>query len=108
MRQNITGNPGGGAYWAGRASALLELPVTTGTTTFTAPATDDYGIVVVNDGGAPDQFTVQVRHCPTPTPLASGVPVESFPQGYFSFQQTAGYWMAVGTRSTTDWVAMPA
>jgi hypothetical protein len=38
----------GGVYWTGRSTALLEA---THSTTFTAPVTGWYGLVVVNDGG---------------------------------------------------------
>jgi hypothetical protein len=36
-------------YWADRSSAALQSSTTT---TYTAPATDFYGLVVVNDGGS--------------------------------------------------------
>jgi hypothetical protein len=47
----------GGAYWAPRSSRVLE---TTGSTSYTAPATDSYGVVVVNDNGASGDYRLQV------------------------------------------------
>jgi hypothetical protein len=96
-------NPGGGTYWAGRNSAVLDLPVSAGSTFYTAPASDDYAVVVVNDDGTPDTYHLQVNFCFGPTALLSGTPYLTDPGTFKSFAQTADYWTAVGVRGSSDW-----
>jgi hypothetical protein len=107
LRLFVFRNPGSGAYWAGRGSAVVDLPGPSFSTTYTAPATDVYGIVVVNESPTTDyQFRPWVRYCPTPTVLANAVPVSS-PYSMFNiFRQPNAYWGAVGVRSNADWDLM--
>jgi uncharacterized protein YjlB len=95
-------NPASSPYWAGRSSRQFE---TTGTTTYTAPATDWYGVVVVNDNGGSGSYTVAVGTCMPPVALASGITVQTAaPVGHYRFNQPSIYWTAVGVRAPgSDW-----
>lgn len=93
-------NPGSGAYWVGRSSAILDLAATTGTVTFTPPATDTYGAIVVSDDGVPCTFTLSFRSCPTVVALADTTASYVSTAGFASFTQTAPFWTAVGVRSS--------
>lgn len=95
-------NPGAGAYWAGRSSSVVSL-APGGSTTYAAPATDDYAIVVVDDDGVADSYRFAVTYCPTPVALASTVPVTVEPEGFASFANSTPYWTAVGVRGAGDW-----
>jgi hypothetical protein len=95
-------NTGGGAYFAGRAAAVLS---TTTSTTYTAPVTGYYGIAVVNDGATSNAYSLGVGDCSQVTPLANGSFQNGFTRNsYFSFHQTDAYWTAVAVRNTyVDW-----
>ena len=54
-------NPSGGTYWAGRNSAVFEV---SGCTSYTAPSSGYYGLVVVNDVWSPGSYTVGVYSTP--------------------------------------------
>jgi hypothetical protein len=98
-------NPGTGMYWAGRAGAVLE----TGTSqTYTPPSSGYYGVVVINDDGLSDTYTVSVKTC---DPIVA-VPVTPVITGSInggligSFTQGAAYWTPVAVRAVTatdDW-----
>jgi len=95
-------NPGA-TYWVGRNARLLE---TTGTTTYTAPASDWYGVAVVNDNGQFGLYSLRVGTCIAPTSLVSGASVLTPPAfGQYSFAQPTIYWTAVGVRQqgADDW-----
>ncbi len=98
-------NPGSGAFWASRAAAVLDLPLGSGRATYTAPATDVYGLVLVNDSYGSDAGTVLVgvHTCPEPTALTSGVPQTGGPNSFHAFTPSAPFWTAVGVRSTASW-----
>lgn len=103
-------NHAGGVYWAGRSAAEFEV---TGCTTYIAPVTGYYGVVVVNEAhytGYSNGYSIGVSTdpaCDCASPLASGVPqTEDFTQnfGYFTATQTWDYWMGVGVRGFGgDW-----
>ena len=97
-------NPGASTFWGNRAGAQFEVPVGN-MISYTAPVTDDYGVVVVNDTSAAGEFLVGVRSC-TLQGLASGVSVPTTPvTGYYNFTQATNYWSAIGVRGTgaDDW-----
>ncbi len=101
-RMMLFRNPGA-TYWVGRNSRVLE---TTVPNTYTAPASDWYGVVVVNDNGQAGTYSLRVGTCTAPVALASGVSVITPPAvGYYSFNQNNIYWTAVGVRqqSGDDW-----
>ncbi len=92
---------GPGAYWAGRASALVE---TGETITFVPPATGFYGIAVVNDDGAAGTYRLGVGRCETPTELTAGTALTTTSaEKYYSFTQSSTFWSAVGARGASDW-----
>src|SRR6185503_842840 len=68
-----------------------------------APSTGDFGLVIVNDDGGADSYTLTITACFGPTALASGTVVLDLPENFHSFTQSTDYWTAVGVRSTTDW-----
>jgi len=55
-------NPATGTYWAPRSSAVLSATAQDppATSRYTAPATDWYGVVVVNDDGASGNYGLRV------------------------------------------------
>lgn len=97
-------NAAGGNLWTGRSSREFEV---TSTTTYTAPSTGYYGVVVVNDNHSSGSYQLQVGTCMTPTALASGTATLTVQaENSFSFNQTNNFWSAVGVRRTTpgvDW-----
>lgn len=97
-------NSGSGAYWASRGSAVASVTASSYATTYTAPATDVYGIVVVNDSPTADrEFKPLVRHCPAPVALLNATPQSSLYSMFHYFRQPNPYWGAVGVRSVVDW-----
>lgn len=98
-------NPGTGAYWAPRSAAVVNV-APGGEATYTAPVTDDYAIVVVNDNGLADSYGFSVNYCPAPVALTNGVPVSFLPQGFTSFTPSTQFWNAVGVRGSGDWDLM--
>ncbi len=95
-------NPSAGTYWAGRSARALETQSLV--TTYTAPASDWYGVVVVNDDGGAGGYYWRVGTCALPVALTSGTSVYTPSSlGYYSFAQPSIYWSAVGVRSTVDW-----
>jgi hypothetical protein len=97
-------NPGTGAYWAGRASAALEISGTASDADYVAPATDWYGLVLspVYRSATPILVTIELRKLDACRPLAAGVcesPVaytpDTGPDDSFYFQQTVPFWSAV-------------
>jgi hypothetical protein len=104
MRLLLFRNPSSSPYWAGRSARVLELA---GPGTYTAPADDWYGVVVVNQGAEYGAYTLGVGHCLPPVALASGVPQGAFGQRALkSLSQSSPYFTAVGVRGddpTDDW-----
>ena len=96
-------NTAQGAYVAGRSSAAVT---TTTSTTYLAPVTGWYGLVVVNDGAVAGSYELGVGDCSAVTPLAAGVATGTggTENAYFSFAQSDEYWTAVAVRNTSvDW-----
>ena len=95
-------NPSAAPYWAGRASRLVE---SNGITSFTAPASDEYAVVVVNDDGGFSTYSLAIDQCQPPIDLTGGVPVSTSPPLRYVQAQTQPYWSAVGVRGagTEDW-----
>ncbi|MEZ4650036.1 MAG: hypothetical protein R3E97_14855 [Candidatus Eisenbacteria bacterium] len=97
-------NSTGGGVHLNRDSAEFESATNL---SYVAPATDYYGVVVVNDNGASGTYAISVGSCSDPSPLTSGIAVSTWPgYAYYSFQQTVPYWTVVGVRAddeSTDW-----
>jgi hypothetical protein len=95
-------NPAAAPYWAGRASRLVE---STGLTNFTAPGSDEYAVVVVNDDGGFSTYSLAIDQCQPPIDLTGGVPVSTSPPLRYVQAQTQPYWSAVGVRGagSDDW-----
>lgn len=105
VRMLLFRNTGGGTYWVGRSSAVLSVGGT-GCATYTAPSSGFYGLVVVNDDGGTDSYTIGVssQPCGCPSALSNGAPVVDVPTDQLhSFNQTAVYWGAVAVQSSVDW-----
>ncbi len=99
-------NAAGGSYFAGRITALFDA---TGCISFTAPASDYYGVVVVDDDGADGscRLGVNASPCICPQELANDVPTASgWPNGYYACTPAANYWAVAAVRGTStsdDW-----
>lgn len=91
-------NPGAG-YWVGRGSADL---VTTGNTTFGAPASDWYSLVVVNDNGLPGTYSLGVAQCGALYSIPPGATLFSTANGWFEIHQTDANWMVYGGLNSPD------
>ncbi len=95
-------NAAGGAYFAGRASAVLSTSVST---TYTPAASGYHALVVVNDGRAGGDYHLGVGECQPVLALQAGMPAlgDSW-NHYFSFTQSDPYWAAVAVRGmASDW-----
>jgi hypothetical protein len=103
LRVLLFRNGTGGSYWAGRASAAVELAAASGSVVYTAPASDVYGLVVVNDNAASDIYSVSVKYCPPPTALVRNAPVPATTMGFYSFLPRSYFWSGIGVRSSSDW-----
>jgi hypothetical protein len=97
-------NPFNGPLYTIRGYDFEEFE-TTSTRTYTAPVSDWYGAIVVNDNGQAGSYTLRVGTCTSPLPLTSGV--SSFTPaslGYYTINQQSIYWTAVGVRDPeSDW-----
>jgi hypothetical protein len=96
-------NVGGGAYFTGRSGAVIS---STTSTTYTAPVTGWYGVVVVNDGAVAASYQIGVSDCLAVTALSNDVSVGTgtADNAYFSFNQVTNYWTAVAVRNPVlDW-----
>ena len=104
MRMSLFRNPASAPYWAGRSSAVFELPAGT-SQLFNAPASDWYGVVVFdNSQGTSSYGYYSLRVENAPTVLASGAcqSWNSAPRS-FSFNQPYIYWTGVAVNpSGTD------
>jgi hypothetical protein len=95
-------NPAAAPYWAGRAGAAL---VSAGPTNFLAPASDEYGVVVVNDDGGLSTYSLAIDQCQPPIALTSGAAASTSPPFRYRLEQAEPYWSCVGVRGTggDDW-----
>jgi len=102
-------NVAAGTYWAGRASAQFETDQCM--TSYAAPVTGYYGVVVVNDRltSNPASFRLAVTTsvpCDCPTVLADDVSQVLPPSPGDARDiviQGLPMWTAVGARSSADW-----
>ena len=95
-------NPVAGTYWTGRGNAEFEVNGTINVI-YTAPTTDDYAVVVVNDDGSTATWSLAIGTCPAPTPLTDQRIDGTFNStDYWSFDQQDPYWTAVATQSISD------
>ncbi len=96
-------NPANAPFWAGRNGALLTMASSSAGTDFQAPATDWYGLVLVNDGLTDVYYWLTVGVCDPIRSLTSRVPIENLnANDYYQFNVTTGPWNAVGTRPDVD------
>jgi hypothetical protein len=92
-------NSNGVVCWAGRDGAEFEVSATR---TYLAPTPGYYGVVVVNDNGAPDAYSISVKTCNpvvalTPAPATY---VSPDPVAFLSFTQAMPYWTPIATRGS--------
>jgi hypothetical protein len=106
LRMLLFHNPGA-AYWVGRAAADVEAA---GTITYTAPATDWYGVAVVNDDGGTSSYELGVSTCTQPVALSSDAyqlaPLASGSSLFGYMHAKDSLWCAVGVRDQNpdgDW-----
>jgi hypothetical protein len=71
IRMSLFRNPSDGVYWAGRGWSEFEAGNADGRT-YTAPASDWYGVVVFNNspGSSGGSYTLRVRDLPALTDAA--------------------------------------
>ncbi len=94
-------NEMGGTCWKRRQDAEWDV---TASTTYTAPSTGYYGLVVVKDDWAVGDARIRVSACTTPEALTSGgAAISGLSENYFSFDQPAGNWTALGVRGSDYW-----
>jgi hypothetical protein len=96
------------SFWQTRVDAMLE---TTASTTFTAPYTGYYGLVLVKDDAPIGDYDLAYGYCTTPRALTTKVPVQDFDpvypgefKPYFSFNQQGAHWAAASVCGLyADW-----
>ncbi|HET7224102.1 MAG TPA: FlgD immunoglobulin-like domain containing protein [Candidatus Eisenbacteria bacterium] len=93
-------NPSGTSYWTGRSSAEFSV---TGNTSYTAPASGYYGLVVVNDDGNAGAYDLRLGTCSTPLAMTAGTGYYTLDaDDYWSFDQEVPYWTAVGVQGSPE------
>jgi hypothetical protein len=96
-------NETGGTCWKRRADAEFDV---TASTTYTAPSTGFYGVVVVKDDWALGDARIRVSTCTELYTLTSGATVGTpLAENYFSLDQQQPFWTAVGVRGGRWWEA---
>ena len=98
VRLLVFANPAGGTFWEARGGPDMLLDVGE-RTLFTAPAPNDYAMVVVNENGSAGNYQFWIELCQEPDTLLSG---QARPAEYphrSLFQALDPYWQAVGVRS---------
>jgi hypothetical protein len=100
IRMCLFRNPSDGTYWAGRGWAEFEAGNADGRT-YTAPASDWYGVVVFNNspGSPAGNYTLRVRDLPAAMTDATCLTSSPVPQ-LFSVTQSTPYWTAVAINPT--------
>jgi hypothetical protein len=97
LRVLLFRNPASTTYWATRNAATIESGASFN---YTAPATDYYGIVVLNDNGQSGSYTLAVGTCTSPDVLTSGTSLSGVAQSsFYSFNEGEEFWAAVGSRA---------
>ena len=101
LRLLLFRNPAAGTYWTGRSGAIFEA--VPGTIIYTAPTTDDYAVVVVNDDGGNATWQLALGTCDPPTALSSYHIVSSINAvDHWSIDQQDPYWTVVANASNND------
>lgn len=96
-------NPANAPFWAGRNGALLTITSSSSGVDFTPPATDWYGLVLVNDGLTDVYYWLTVSLCDPIRPLSSMVTTQNLnATDYYTMNVQKGPWTAVGTRPDID------
>jgi hypothetical protein len=99
-------NTTGGTYWVGRSAAQFDV---TGPTTYTAPTTGYYGVVVTSDTGHPFTYSLGVTQsaCGIATTLGPYASITvAPPSANVAFECENNFWMGLAVRATTgDWDA---
>jgi hypothetical protein len=98
LRVLVFANPGPGTFWEGRGGPNM-LAAGSGPTLFTASASTDYALVVVNEDGAPGTYEFWVELCQAPDTLAAGVSQPDLYPHRHLFAPKDPYWQAIGLRS---------
>jgi hypothetical protein len=88
----------GSEYWASRGEGVWDVA---GSTVWTPPVTDWYGLVVYADHLATGSFDLRVGPPCEQTPLVSGVPQGATDAEFWSFDQTYPCWSAIGLRRSS-------
>ena len=88
-------NTGGGVYWVGRAAAQFDV---TGPTTFVAPTSGYYGVVVTNDAATSFTYALGI------TSSACGIPTALGPGRRSTSPRPRGTWRSTPSR-TSGWVS---
>ena len=92
-------NPANAPFWTGRSGALFQLASSTAGLDFTAPATDWYGLVLVNDGSSDFTYVMGVGTCSPITALASrSTNQDPDAISYYQFTPSSTMWTAAATR----------
>jgi hypothetical protein len=88
--------PTASPYWLSRNQSMGEWSTDF---SITAPTTNWYAVVVVNDDGGTGSYEFNVVECDNKAVLASGVSdVPAAWQNYYEFNQVNDYWTAIGYR----------
>ena len=109
MKMLLFNNPNQlSSFWQTRADAVLE---TGASTTYTAPNTDYYGLVLVKDDATITDYDLAYGYCNTPRALTTKTPLQDFDpiypgdfKPYFSFNQQGAHWSAASVYGFyADW-----
>jgi hypothetical protein len=109
MKLYVFRNPAAAPHWNSLDGAEASVAATPegAFVNYTAPATDWYGVVVVNENGESGQVRIEVNVCFTVSVLTNGTPqLASNSPTPFKFTQVENYWTAVGIRganATQHW-----
>ncbi len=97
-------NPGAGPYWEARGGPNMLLSLNE-RTLFTAPQSNDYAMVVVNENGGAGSYELWIELCQAPDTLQSGIAQPAQYPYRLLFASLDPYWQAVGVRSNpgADW-----
>jgi hypothetical protein len=105
MRLYAFRNPAAAPYWVPLDSAQVAVIATPegALANFTAPETDWYGVVVVNESDDVGSYRVEVNTCFNVSVLVPGVPqsANNSPTP-FKFTQVDRFWTAVGERGSSE------
>lgn len=100
IHMSLFRNPSDGTYWSGRSDAEFEIGNSVGYT-YTAPASDWYGVAVFNNslGSPAGSYTLRVRDFPPALAHATCLTAIGIPQ-IFTVTQPDAYWSAVAINPT--------